>query len=81
MRERPTTLREARERFGNVPQKRIAILRRERPRRRAAEQRYELAPPHSITFAMALTILVVMTWAVAAPSSSAIYHPQLLLLY
>ena len=31
--------------------------------------------------AMALTILVVMTWAVAAPSSSAIYHPQLLLLY
>jgi hypothetical protein len=46
MRERPTTLREARERFGNVPQKRIAILRRERPRRcRAAEQRDELAPP------------------------------------
>src|SRR5262249_39954827 len=32
--------------------------------------------------AMALSILVVvMTWAVAAPSSSAIYHPQLLLLY
>ena len=29
----------------------------------------------------ALTILVVMTWAVAAPSSSPIYHPQLLLLY
>jgi hypothetical protein len=30
---------------------------------------------------MALTILAVMTWAVAAPSSSPIYHPQLLLLY
>jgi hypothetical protein len=30
---------------------------------------------------MALTTLVVMTWAVAAPSSSPIYHPQLLLLY
>ena len=34
-----------------------------------------------MVLAMALTILVVMTWAVAAPSSSAIYHPQLLLLY
>src|SRR5262249_31012930 len=34
-----------------------------------------------MVLAMALTILVVMTWAVAAPSSSPIYHPQLLLLY
>jgi hypothetical protein len=30
---------------------------------------------------MALTILAVMTWAVAAPSDSAIYQSQLLLLY
>ena len=30
---------------------------------------------------MALTILGVMTWALAAPSTSPIYHPQLLLLY
>ena len=30
---------------------------------------------------MALTILGVMTWAFAAPSTSPIYHPQLLLLY
>ena len=34
-----------------------------------------------IVLAMALTILVVMTWAVAQPSLSLIYHPQLLLLY
>ena len=34
-----------------------------------------------MVLAMALTILVVMTWAVAAPDSSPIYHPQLLLLY
>ena len=34
-----------------------------------------------MVLAMALTILVVMTWAAAAPSSSSIYHPQLLLLY
>jgi hypothetical protein len=34
-----------------------------------------------MVLAMALTILVIMTWAVAAPSSSPIYHPQLLLLY
>src|SRR5262245_47435321 len=34
-----------------------------------------------MVLAMALTILVVMTWAVAAPSSSPVYHPQLLLLY
>ena len=34
-----------------------------------------------LVLAMALTIVGVMTWAVAAPSSSAIYHPQLLLLY
>jgi hypothetical protein len=37
-----------------------------------------------MVLAMALTILAVMTWAnsdLAAPSSSAIYHPQLLLLY
>jgi hypothetical protein len=34
-----------------------------------------------MVLAIALTILVVMTWAAAAPSSSAIYHPQLLLLY
>jgi hypothetical protein len=34
--------------------------------------------------AIALTILVVMTWAdrdLAAPSSSLIYHPQLLVSY
>jgi hypothetical protein len=30
---------------------------------------------------MALTILAVMTWAVAAPSDSPLYQPQLLLLY
>jgi len=30
---------------------------------------------------MALTILGVMTWAIAQPSLSPIYHPQLLLLY
>src|SRR5215468_1453105 len=37
-----------------------------------------------MVLAMALTILAVMTWAdrdLAAPSSSAVYHPQLLLLY
>ena len=32
-------------------------------------------------FAMALTILVVMTWTAATPSLSPIYQPQLLLLY
>jgi len=31
--------------------------------------------------AMALTILAAMTWAVAQPSLSLIYHPQLPLLY
>ena len=30
---------------------------------------------------MALTVLAVMTWAMAQPSLSPIYHPQLLLLY
>jgi heme/copper-type cytochrome/quinol oxidase subunit 4 len=37
-----------------------------------------------MVLAMALTILAVMTWAdrdLAAPSSSPIYQPQLLLLY
>jgi heme/copper-type cytochrome/quinol oxidase subunit 4 len=34
-----------------------------------------------MVLAMALTILAVMTWVKAAPSSSLIYHPQLLLLY
>ena len=34
-----------------------------------------------MVLAMALTILGVMTWAVAAPSTSPINHPQLLLLY
>jgi heme/copper-type cytochrome/quinol oxidase subunit 4 len=37
-----------------------------------------------MVLAMALTILAVMTWAdrdLAAPSSSSIYHPQLLVLY
>jgi hypothetical protein len=37
-----------------------------------------------MVLAMALTILAVMTWAdrdVAAPGSSPIYHPQLLVLY
>ena len=46
--------------------------------------------PHRLEFtvgmvlAMAFTILAVMTWAdrdLAAPSSSPIYQPQLLLLY
>jgi hypothetical protein len=39
--------------------------------------------PARLVFAvgMALTILGVMTWALAAPSASPIYHPQLLLLY
>jgi hypothetical protein len=31
--------------------------------------------------AMALTILAVMSWAMAAPESYPIYQPQLLLLY
>jgi hypothetical protein len=30
---------------------------------------------------MALTTLAVVTWAMAQPSLSPIYHPQLLLLY
>jgi hypothetical protein len=34
-----------------------------------------------MVLAMALTILAAMTWAVAQPSMSLIYHPQLLLLY
>jgi heme/copper-type cytochrome/quinol oxidase subunit 4 len=37
-----------------------------------------------MVLAMALTILAVMTWAdrdLAAPRSSSIYHPQLLVLY
>ena len=34
-----------------------------------------------MVLAMALTILAAMTWAVAQPSSSPVYHPQLLLLY
>jgi hypothetical protein len=34
-----------------------------------------------MVLAMALTILAVMTWAVARPSLSPIYHPQLPLLY
>jgi hypothetical protein len=39
--------------------------------------------PARLVFAvgMALTILAAMTWALAAPSVSPIYHPQLLLLY
>jgi hypothetical protein len=34
-----------------------------------------------VAVGMALTILAVMTWALAAPSASPIYHPQLLLVY
>jgi len=34
-----------------------------------------------MVLAMALTILAAMTWAVARPSLSPIYHPQLPLLY
>jgi hypothetical protein len=34
-----------------------------------------------MVLAMALTILVVMTWAVASPSLSSIFSPQLLLVY
>ena len=34
-----------------------------------------------MVLAMALTILMAMTWAVARPSLSLIYHPQLPLLY
>jgi hypothetical protein len=41
--------------------------------------RFELTV--GMVLAMALTILMVMTWTVAAPSSSPVYHPQLLLLY
>jgi hypothetical protein len=39
--------------------------------------------PARLLFAvgMALTTLAVMTWAMAQPSLSTIYHPQLLLLY
>jgi hypothetical protein len=33
------------------------------------------------TVGMALTALAVVTWAIAQPSLSPIYHPQLLLLY
>jgi hypothetical protein len=43
-----------------------------------------MAPkPARFVFAvgMALTILAVMTWAVAAPSASLIYRPELLLVY
>jgi hypothetical protein len=35
----------------------------------------------AFTVGMALTVLTVMTWAVAALSESPIYQPQLLLLY
>jgi hypothetical protein len=41
--------------------------------------RFEFAV--GMVLAMALTILAAMTWAVAQPSMSLIYHPQLLLLY
>ena len=34
-----------------------------------------------MVLAMALTILAAMTWALAQPSLSLIYHPQLPLLY
>ena len=34
-----------------------------------------------MVLAMALTVLAAMTWAVAQPSLSLIYHPQLPLLY
>jgi hypothetical protein len=40
--------------------------------------------PHRLEFTVGIvlaTILVVMTWAVASPSTSLIYHPQLLLVY
>ena len=39
--------------------------------------------PASFVFAivMALTVLAVMTWAMASPSQSLIYQPQLPLLY
>jgi hypothetical protein len=43
-----------------------------------------MAPkPARFVFAvgMALTVLAAMTWAMAQPSTSSIYHPQLLLLY
>ena len=41
-----------------------------------------MAPkPFVFTAGMALTILAVMTWAMAQPSLSPIYQPQLLLLY
>jgi len=40
-----------------------------------------LAYVFGMVLAMALTILAVMTWAVASPSSTPIYHPQLPLLY
>jgi len=34
-----------------------------------------------IAVGMALTVLAVVTWAMASPSQSLIYHPQLPLLY
>jgi hypothetical protein len=43
-----------------------------------------MAPkPARLVFAvgMALTILAVMTWVVAAPSESPVYRPELLLVY
>jgi hypothetical protein len=43
-----------------------------------------MAPkPASFVFAigMVLTVLGVMTWAMASPATSLIYHPQLPLLY
>ena len=52
------------------------------PKPRPKPARFEFTV--GMVLAMALTILAVMTWAdrdLAAPSSSATYHPQLLLLY
>jgi hypothetical protein len=41
------------------------------------------AKPAGFVFAVAIagTILLVVTWAMAQPSSSSIYRPELLLLY
>jgi hypothetical protein len=41
----------------------------------------KLKPARLVFAVIALTLLAAMTWALAAPSASPIYHPHLLLLY
>ena len=65
--------------------KQLTHLSRFAPQTDPSQEGY-MAPkpkPARLVFAvgMALTVLGVITLALAAPSTSAIYHPQLLLLY